>query len=283
MSAYEEGIPVDKDAEHRSRSLLNKYKEKLVVSGKTVPDPFLLEEDWLGESKDGLTKWPSLYYLDIEKFLRRLNASDDLLECDYKEGKAYRYFKCNFVKEIFLHEILPSSKLAFLRCRVTPSMRHSNAAYHVWALIRKYGEEPGGHIENAYCTCTAGPLGCCNHVIAMLFRVEAAVSTGATKPSCTSLLAKWNVPTGSKTKLRHKPISDMVFHTHEYRNAGDGTGELIAAANQRFKDFTAYTDTQARFLKNKTAVRQMFYDTLKDSLPHSCFIEMMEGEKKEIK
>ena len=35
MSAYEEGISVDKDAEHRSRSLLNQYKEKLVVSGKS--------------------------------------------------------------------------------------------------------------------------------------------------------------------------------------------------------------------------------------------------------
>ena len=24
----------------------------------------------------------------------------------------------------------------------------------------------------------------------------------------------------------------------------------------------------------------MFYETLKDSLPHSCFIEMMEGKRK---
>ena len=254
-----------------------------------MPDPFSLEEDWLGETKDrdgGLSKWPSMYYLDIEKFLRQLNASDDLLrrlECDYKEGKAYRYFKCDFVKEIFLHKISPNSTLCFLRCRVTPSMRFSNTAYHVWALVEKDGETPGGFIESAYCTCTAGLLGCCNYVIAMLFRVEAAVSTGATKPSSTSLLAKWNVPTGSKTILIHKPISELVFHRHECRNAGDGTGEKIAASKERFKDFNSYTTTQASFLKNRNAVRTLLYETFKDSLPQSCFVEMIEGKRKHCK
>ena len=39
--------------------------------------------------------------------MRNLNKKDDLLRrlnCDYKEGKAYRYFKCDFVKEIFYHQ-----------------------------------------------------------------------------------------------------------------------------------------------------------------------------------
>ena len=128
MSAYEERISVDKQAEHRSRILLQQYKKKLFMSStKTViPDAFSLEEDWLAEKDGGLSNWPSIYYMDIEHFLRRLNATDDLLrrlECDYKEGKAYRYFKCDFVKETFYHKITDSSTVCFIKCRVTPSMR----------------------------------------------------------------------------------------------------------------------------------------------------------------
>ena len=62
MSSYEENIPVDKDAEHRSRLLLEQYKDKLIMSGKSYPDPFSLEEGWESEIKgSGVSKWPSLY------------------------------------------------------------------------------------------------------------------------------------------------------------------------------------------------------------------------------
>ena len=36
--------------------------------------------------------------------------------------------------------------------------------------------------------------GSCNHVAGLLFRVEYAVRTGLTKPSCTSQKSVWNVP-----------------------------------------------------------------------------------------
>jgi len=84
-------------------------------------------------------------------------------------------------------------------------MRFSNAAYYVWAVIEKDSDTPARSIASAYCTCTAGLLGCCNHVIAMLFSPKAAVRTGVTKLYCTSLLSKWNVPKGTKTILEHKP------------------------------------------------------------------------------
>ena len=74
----------------------------------------------------------------------------------------------------------PESKYCILRTLITPSHRTSNIAYHVWEIIEKDGERPGEKIYSAYCTCTAGILGCCNHVTAMLFRAEAAVRSGAT-------------------------------------------------------------------------------------------------------
>ena len=285
MGTYEENIPVDADAEHRSRTLMKEYVKKLVMAETVIPDPFTLKDGWLAEQKGtGLFKWPSVYYTNIEKFLLLVNKSVDLLhrmECEYKEGKAYRYFKCDFVKEIFYHDISKQSKICILKGRVTPSQRTSNTAYHVWAAIEKDGERPGGQIHAAYCTCTAGLLGCCNHVTAMLFRVEAAVRSGTTKPSSTSVLAKWNVPTGCKTVLKHQPISKLTFHKHHYKKGEKNTKEKIETANNSYNNFTHFANpSQAKLLQNRSKVREQLYQQLKHVAAESCFIELAEGKRK---
>lgn len=91
--------------------------------------------------------------------------------------------------------------------------------------------QPGGHLWSAYCTCTAGLLGSCTHVTAMLFRVEAAVSSGITKPTCTSLLSAWNVPVATKSIL--KPIKEITFAktTYKKRNTTENDLHRTAYAN----------------------------------------------------
>ena len=108
------------------------------------------------------------------------------LECDYKEGKGYGLFKCDFVKEIFWSPISKDSPVCIFKCKVATSQKTTFSPYNVWAIVQKIS--PRGEIEETYCSCTAGLLGCCNHVIAMFFRIETAVSMGITKPSCTSQL-----------------------------------------------------------------------------------------------
>ena len=51
---------------------------------------------------------------------------------------------------------------------------------------------------NICCTCTAGLMGACNHVAALLFRTEAAISVSAIDPTCASVLKKWNEPSNKK-------------------------------------------------------------------------------------
>lgn len=283
MAAYEEKVPVDKEAEERNRSLTKEYTSKLIVDEDVLPDPFSLKVGWLAElNGTGLYKWPSVYFMDIEKFLTNMNSSGELLhrlECEYKEGKAYRYFKCDWVKEIYYNEINVTSKYCFLKSRVTPSQSINNTPYHVWVAVKKDGNKPGGKIVSAYCTCTAGLLGCCNHVVALLFRVEAAVRSGATKPSSTSLLAKWNVPTEIKTKLVHKPIAEMNFHRFRYK--GDNTAEnKIQSTNENFKVFNPSTPQKNEQLKDENNMRNLLYQNFRDVASTSCFIELMEGMKK---
>ncbi|XP_057305548.1 uncharacterized protein LOC130643085 [Hydractinia symbiolongicarpus] len=279
FSAYEENIPIDRDVERRERLLLAEYQKKLVVEEEHIPDPLDITNGWLAEQKgSGLRKWPSVYYTNIESYLKILQKTDSLirrLESEYKEGKSYRYFRCNFVKEIFYNDICEESKYCVLRCRVTPSQSIHNKPYHVWAIIEKDGARPGGRIKSAHCTCVAGLLGGCNHVIAMLFRIEAAVSTGATKPGSTSLLAKWNVPTGTKTTVINGPICDMTFHKHHYRKGNKSTERDVYITNEAYKSFS--TDSISTDPRH---VRAKLFERLKTLAPNSCFVELLTGTTK---
>ena len=46
MAAYEEKVPVDEEAEQRQRSMMEEYKQKLIVCGNVMSDPFSLHDGW---------------------------------------------------------------------------------------------------------------------------------------------------------------------------------------------------------------------------------------------
>ena len=197
--AAAENIPVDPEKEHAERVLLDEYQSKLNVDGNVFPDPISTKTGWIGE-KNAITKWPTMIYKDMAAYFElsgpRFIAQ---LEREYKLGKAYRYFSGEFVREIYYHEIQKDHPYCFLRCRVMPSHRTSAKNYTVWAcLVKDKGDFPGGKILSTYCTCVAGLKGTCNHVAGLLFRVDMAVMKGLTKPSKTSVLSDWNVPSAQK-------------------------------------------------------------------------------------
>lgn len=53
--------------------------------------------------------------------------------------------------------------------------------------------------------------GSCIHVMALLFRIEAANRNGMTNPACTSKECVWNVPIGNKTVIKPSRICDMEW------------------------------------------------------------------------
>ena len=59
------------------------------------------------------------------------------MESEYKQGKAYRYYKCDFVREIFFNHISEDSPYCILKCKVVPSQRVNNKPYDVWAVEKK--------------------------------------------------------------------------------------------------------------------------------------------------
>ena len=113
--------------------------------------------------------------------------------------KAHRYFTDNFISEVYYNNISDESKYCYLKTKCLPSQRVSLKPYNVWVLVKKdFKYAVGGVILSAYYIYTAGLLGTYNHVAGLLFRVEAAVLIGVTHPTCTSMLASWNVPSKKK-------------------------------------------------------------------------------------
>ena len=282
--ASEEKVAVDVEMEERHRQTLSQYQQKLVIDGITLPDPFQLDsKSWISESKGGMIHWPSLYYLDISKYLDHINTPQDLLhrlDCEYKEGKGYRYFSGSFAKEIFWHPISQESSYCFLKNKVTPSHNTSSKPYNVWCVVAKdMPGKIGGQILSAYCSCTAGLLGSCNHVVALLFRVEAAVSEGFTKPTCTSRAAEWPVPPTTKSLLDLKPLTEIQFEKHHYLKKR-GFLRTNEEAKKTFQEFGSSYGNGLNDRQNEELMRAKLYNVLKDTAPCSRFVEVMEKSKK---
>ena len=60
----------------------------------------------------------------------------------------------------------------------------------------------------------------CNHVAAILFRVEAAVRAGLRDPTRTSQKAKWVVP-ASNTVVEVCPVSELDIEVHKYGKSSE--------------------------------------------------------------
>ena len=138
FATHENGEPIDRDKEHIERKLLDEYKAKLSINDNILPDPIDLKEGWIGEEA-GIKLLTQLYLTDITWFDSDVLDKKGIIqrvECQYKQGKAYRYFTNNFVGEVFINNLNNESKYCFLKTKCLPSQRVSSKQYDVLAWKR---------------------------------------------------------------------------------------------------------------------------------------------------
>ncbi|KAK7484593.1 hypothetical protein BaRGS_00024119 [Batillaria attramentaria] len=194
-------------ASETTKTLAKEYAALLVVNGKRLPDPFTeLKEGWQDES--AREKWPPTSYADMAEFLLDCRADSKRrrqLLTDYKEGKAYSYFDSKLLHTVFYHEIDSNSEFCFLKAKVTPSQAVNAVPHRAWVAIQK----KTGRIVSADCSCMAGLGSSCNHVAAILFKVDWV--WGLADKSCTSGACQWNAPSAKKG-LEPCRVQDMNFY-----------------------------------------------------------------------
>ena len=116
-----------------------------------LKDPLETAEGWIDET-NGITCWPPVFCSDIVKFLMSNDDSEKTQKYlnEYKVGKAYEFFKSDWLKEVFYKKV--DDKLCVLRARCSPSQRVKDDHHSVWVCVA----QETGEVKRAYCSCTAG-------------------------------------------------------------------------------------------------------------------------------
>ena len=108
FAASENGVQLVKTAVEVEATLASEYKTKLIIDDRTIPDPFKIQHGWKDED-EGITFWPMLLYPDIFNYLMFYPTelgSKDLN--DYKNSKAYSYYKTGWLKPLLYHDLTGS-------------------------------------------------------------------------------------------------------------------------------------------------------------------------------
>ena len=134
-------------------------------------------------------------------------------------------------------------------------------------------------IQAAYCTCTAGLHGTCNHIVAMFFRIEAAVASGQTRPAKTSVGCQWDIPSGNKVVLKATKAEDLYFTKTKYTSS-KALQEKQKNAKQQFNSYKSSLHTkQQKELKNTVEIRNKLFSIVGPGIAKSTLAEVMLGKK----
>ena len=108
--------------------------------------------------------------------------------------RAIVFYKDGHVQSIEYNDLQSNSERCYVRCKVLPSMKKTQP-YHARVCLKR-----NGLVDVAYCACTAGLAGCCNHIAAFLYSFEKFVCLGLREEpdSPTSRLCTWNRPRSRK-------------------------------------------------------------------------------------
>eukprot|EP00112_Aurelia_sp_Birch-Aquarium-sp1_P014266 Seg3069.3 transcript_id=Seg3069.3/GoldUCD/mRNA.D3Y31 product="hypothetical protein" protein_id=Seg3069.3/GoldUCD/D3Y31 len=172
----------------------------IIFDGNNVPHPDTLSSGWV----DDVCKWPETQTANV--ILNLLESPSDFdgkaLKA-YKSTKAFSYYKDGWVKTCYYNAISSTSRHCFIKANILSSFKLNEKHHKTWVLLEKLN----GDIITASCSCMAGLGKCCNHVAALLFKIEDAVKLGFTSISCTSMPCSWNK--GCLKPVANLPLMDI--------------------------------------------------------------------------
>ena len=185
FAAVENGVqPVKKVVETES-DLITDYKNNLKIDDFPIPDPFKIPHGWM-EEHERMAFWPMLSYPDVFNFL--MFYPSELARKDlsvYKNSKAYSYNKSGWLQPLQYHN-LSGSKYCIIRGECRKSQSIKDPFHKLWIILEKTAK-----IRTCHYTYMAGMGETCNHVAAVMYRVEAAVRISLPNPACTSNPNDW--------------------------------------------------------------------------------------------
>ena len=202
FGAYELNAPKKFTQEQISENIKKEYNKRLEIN-KISSDPNSLPDDaW----KDNVADWPKLDDGKLFSYILKVKAVDVDYIGKYKDEKAYSYWMSGFVDTVFVASCPKDSTLIFLKGNVCPSQRIREDPHKVWICVKGQNSPS---IITSWCTCIAGTGEVCNHVIAILYKVNYAYHKNFISPACTSIPQGWN--RGTRREVTPSQLQNLTF------------------------------------------------------------------------
>ena len=183
-------LPIILSSANITKNLEEKYSKRLREFN--ILDPKNIEKELRG---DDLTAGQKVNLGNIFEHILRMKEFDKEYIGKYKDEKACSYFDSGFFREIIISKINEGTKIA-----LSMSIHKEK---EVWVVANL-----DGMIITTWCSCMEGDIRCCNHVIAVLYKVEYANANNFCSPAFTS------IPYGRNKSIEQiiepKRISEIV-------------------------------------------------------------------------
>ena len=203
FGAYELNVPKKFSQQQIYSNLKHEYNSRLSRHGIVTYPNSLLAEAW----RDSIHEWPEIVDGKLFSYILRVKAVDVVYIGVYKDQKAYSYWMSGFVDTVYLAKCPVNNELTFLKGNVCPSQRIRDDPHEVWICIE--GPKTDCRIVMSWCTFIAGSGRACNHVIALLYKVNYAFKKNYISPACASVPQGWNK--GTNREVEPSAIGDLTF------------------------------------------------------------------------
>ena len=266
FGAYELNAPVKFSQEQIYQQIKEEYSRRLTSNGmKSDPNNIPLDA-WIDDVKE----WPEVDDGKLFSYILRTKTVDVEYIGKYKDQKAYSYWMSGFVDTVLFSRCPVDSRHVFLKGCVSPSQKLRDDPHKVWVCFE--GTKSDCRIVTSWCTCTAGTAEVCNHVIALMYKVNFAHKKAYISPACTSVPQGWNK--GTKKDVEPNQIKNLVFRKDKKtkeESARDHEGSLT------LKNHFDPRKPQDRQLTNER-VSALINGVMKN-IPSACVLYSIEHTK----
>ena len=184
--------------------------------------PLSMDQGWV--EMETANDLPTFSIKNIHNYFVKRQLQKDLVTATKPFEKGFRIFDAKKVlrPSVYIHK--PGSLECIIRATVLPSQRNDTQYKTAVAVNRT-----NGTVLAATCSCIAGKCSACNHTAALMFAIDEQTRRPASDNlSCTSQLAKWNVP--SKGKIPPTPVLDVIKPVYGRKPAKPRTSDSYATS-----------------------------------------------------
>lgn len=180
FGAYELNVPIKFTQEKISEDLKKEYQRRLLKFDAQDPNTISADK-W----EENVQTWPNLDEAKVFSFILKNKTVETEYIGRYKDEKAYSYYESGFVGCLYSYRFPYQRNKIFIKGDVTPSTKIHDQPHKCWILF------DNNSILTTWCTCVAGSSLCCNHILAVLYKINFAYKKGYSNPACTSLPEGW--------------------------------------------------------------------------------------------